>query len=68
MDFDRLFDQWFSEKEEINAINNVYGNNGLMAVINFVSFLKEKLNVSDINGKNSERNQAYSSGTGFGIR
>ena len=41
---DDYFEEWIREKEQINCINNVYGQTGLMAIFNFIKFIKEKEN------------------------
>lgn len=36
----RYFDEWFAEKEKYNLIKTVYGTTGLMAVVDFMEFVK----------------------------
>jgi hypothetical protein len=66
MDFDKCFEMWMEEKEEINAIKNVYGMNGVMAVISFVDFLKEKYD--NTNRESDQRDKTHCSGSGFNPR
>jgi methionine salvage enolase-phosphatase E1 len=54
---DGYFDAWFRDKQETNSIQNVYGQTGLMAIVNFINFIKEKENVNHSHREGSQRNQ-----------
>ena len=63
----QYFDEWLSEKEKYNLIQNVYGLNGLMAIVNFIDYIKyqeslkypgKEISNGNFNGKSSRRNQA----------
>ena len=40
---DDYFEEWINDKEVTNSINNVYGQTGLMAIVNFILFIKQHL-------------------------
>lgn len=53
------FDEWLKEKEAHNLIQNVYGVNGLMAVINFIEYInyeERNINANKFNRECCERN------------
>lgn len=61
MDANRLddyFEEWIKDKEAINSINNVYGQSGLMAIVNFIIFIKDREHGIDSYRKSNQRNQA----------
>lgn len=60
---DDYFDKWISDKEAINAINNVYGQSGLMAIVNFILYVKDKEYECNSYRKSNQRNQADYCGT-----
>lgn len=63
MDVNRLddyFDEWITDKEVDNSINNVYGQSGLIAIVNFILFIKEKENDNSYR-KSNQRDQTYCS-------
>jgi len=66
---DNYFENWIAEKESINCINNVYGQAGLMAIVNFIQFIKEKENANNYSyRKSGSGNQADYSRTEFRAR
>nr|NIQ13922.1 hypothetical protein [Candidatus Dadabacteria bacterium] len=60
---DEYFDEWIEDKEKTNCINGVYGQCGLMAIMNFILFVKDKEYGSSISYREScQRDQANYSG------
>ena len=52
------FDEWLECKQREGQ--NIYGVTGLIAVINFIDYMKEKLNASsNINDERNQRTQLY---------
>jgi hypothetical protein len=41
----KYFDSWLAEKEKYNLIQEVYGISGLMAVANFIDYIKYQENL-----------------------
>ena len=61
MDTNRLddyFEDWIKDKEVANSINNVYGQSGLMAIVNFILFVKDKEHECNSYRKSYQRGQA----------
>ena len=44
----KYFDEWLKEKEKHNLVQTVYGLNGLMAVANFIDYIKNISNVKNV--------------------
>ncbi len=55
---DNYFSEWVQDKELTDCITNVYGQSGLMAIVNFINFVKDKEN-DNVNKKGCGRIKKY---------
>jgi hypothetical protein len=42
----KYFDEWLECKEREGQVKNIYGTTGLIAIISFIDYIKEKVDAS----------------------
>jgi ribosomal 30S subunit maturation factor RimM len=56
----RCFDEWVQLKEKEGYVKNVCGVNGLIAVISFIDYIKEKIDANNnIDRQSNQRDQTH---------